>query len=66
MTLNECTTDENAITAALVQGLHQFIHNESKPKASDIQLEAAAYPFHAPTGGALGSPCRPTEAAICR
>ena len=47
MTLNECTTDENAITAALVQGLHQFIHNESKPKASDIQLETAAKPFGA-------------------
>ena len=47
MTLNECSTAADAITAAQVQGLHQFIHNESKPKASDIQLENAAKPFGA-------------------
>ena len=51
MTLNVCTTDENAITAAQVQGLHAFMASESKTAANDTQLEVAAKGLgNAPTG----------------
>ena len=41
MTLNECSTADDAITAALVQGLHAFMAAEAKAAATDDQLEAA-------------------------
>ena len=42
MTLNECTIDENAITAAQVQGLHAFMASEALVNSSDTQIERAA------------------------
>ena len=42
MTLNECTTDENAITAAQVQGLYAFMASEAFATASDTEIERAA------------------------
>ena len=40
MTLNECTIDENAITAAQVQGLHAFMASEAKAAAKGLQAAA--------------------------
>ena len=42
MTLNECSTAADVITAAQVQGLHAFLSSEAKAAATDTQLEAAA------------------------
>ena len=42
MTLNECSTADDAITAALVQGLHAFMASEALANASDTQIERAA------------------------
>ena len=42
MTLNECSTADDAITAALVQGLHAFMASEEIANASDTQMERAA------------------------
>ena len=42
MTLNDCSTADDAITAALVQGLHAFMASEALVNANDNYLEAAA------------------------
>ena len=58
MTLNECTTDERAITAAQVQGLHAFMASEALLNASDTQIERAARTACAPAP-TLGPPRGP-------
>ena len=42
MTINETTSAADAITAALVQGLHAFMASEALLNASDTQIERAA------------------------
>ena len=42
MTHNETTSAADAITAALVQGLHAFMASEALVRVNDNQLEAAA------------------------
>ena len=42
MTINETTSAADAITAALVQGLHAFMASEAKAAATDTALEDAA------------------------
>ena len=39
MTLNECSTADDAITAALVQGLHAFMASEALVNANTTQSE---------------------------
>ena len=59
MTLNECSTADDAITAALVQGLHAFMASEALLNASDTQIERAAHAACAQPTFKAGQPlCR--------